>query len=296
MSEQAPKFEKGQAKETGRKVLLILKVIRHGERTKDGELTDYGRTVTRQKAGEAALPEVSGGKAVGSPFKPKESLRPPRSLETADIYIEELFRAGRLQKKYATRARQILNPESLKTPPPFDWIEFYNSQLPADFEALSDEQKAEASHKAQTACVDRVLTMEGTAEFNQEIAGSFAFFIDNYLRLVEELKDGSRILYVAGSHGGLMEPFLQECLIRKNRENQIKRGFERLEEIGGAFRPSEAFNVIIETDEQGERKVSVNFDDPSRLPGETMTLDLEKIKELAEEYTRRHGVHYKNDA
>ena len=104
-SQHDSKPEQKEENEMGKEVLLILKIIHHGERTKGGELTDYGREVTRQKAGEIVLPEVTGGKAVGSPFKPKESVKPPRSLETADIYVEELLRSGKIEKKYATRAK-----------------------------------------------------------------------------------------------------------------------------------------------------------------------------------------------
>lgn len=297
MSEKGPNFtesvhldknERKEGKEMSKNVLLILKFIRHGERTKGGELTDYGRQVTRQKAEKTELSGLGGVKAVGSPFKPKGSEMPPRSLETADIYAQQLVRSGKVEKKYATKTRQILGPENLKTPVPFNWNEFYNSQLPQNFEELPDEEKAVAAHKAQTATVDNVLNMKEAIGFNHELASNFAFFVDTYLRMVERLKDGSKILYVAGTHGGLMEPFLKECLLRRDKEGQVKRGFERLEEIGGAFRPSDSFDVVIETDESGQKQVGVSFDDPNRLPGEELTLDLERLQELKAEYKEKH--------
>lgn len=285
---QLEKLEKKEGREMGKNVLLILKIMRHGERTKGGELTDYGRLITKEKAEGVALPELSRAKAVGSPFKPKESKAPPRSLETADIYAEQLLQSGKVEKKYATRARALLSPEGMKTPEPFDWTAVYNSQLPPNFEELPDEEKAEAAHQAQTVAVEKMLITENAAEYRREIARNHAVFVDRYIKMVQRLKEGEKILYVTGSHGGIMEPFLQECLIRKDKNGQEKRGFQHLEEIGGAIRPSEAFNIIIKTDERGEKNVAVSFDDPNRLPGEELTLDLAKLEELKNEYLEKH--------
>lgn len=94
-----------ERKESGRQVEIVLKFIRHGERTKEGALTDYGRSITAERAQQSGLQEkgFDAVKAVGSNAGPKNPRGMGRSLETADIYAHEI--AG--DEQFASRAQKV---------------------------------------------------------------------------------------------------------------------------------------------------------------------------------------------
>ena len=49
-----------------------------------------------------------------------------------------------------------------------------------------------------------------------------------------------------------MEFLLQQALVRRGQDGENHTGFKSLDEIGGEFDPSDAYNVIIETDDDGK--------------------------------------------
>lgn len=292
----------GAAIEKGKNVKVILKFIRHGERAKTGELTDYGREITRQRARERGIrkEDFDAVKAVGSQAGPKVLVpieggftsekaeqKMGRSLESAHIYGHEI--AG--DDAFKSRPRNILSYETLKSPIPDDYARIYNFNLPDNFESLSNEEKAIASKRAQTAVVNHFLNLKtprGEA-YNREIAGAFAIFILHSQDLAKNLKSGSKVLIPSGTHGGMIEPFLQQALVRRMEDGREIHGFEGVEEIGGDFNPSEAFSVEIKTDTSGNVELPmVSWDDPDRPKTTKMYLDPAKLQELAEFYRELH--------
>jgi len=210
-----------------------------------------------------------------------------RSLETAHIYADEIVG----DEAFNSIAREILSYESYVSPPPYDHIAIYNTNLPENFEDLSDEEKVEAAKKAQAATINHLFSLKTSEaeQYNKEVAGSFAVFIDKYIRMTRRLKSGSRVLIPAGTHGGTMEHLLFQALVTKDEEGLEKIGLDSIDDIGGGFDPSEAYDVSIETDENGELKaLNVTFDDPKRPKGE-MKLDLGKIEELKDFYKNLHS-------
>lgn len=283
--------EEEPSTERGENIRIVLKFIRHGERTKAGELTDYGREVTRQRARESKITreDFDAVKAIGSPAGPKSGSGMERSLETAHMYGKEI--AG--DEAFTTRRRQILSYETLKHPPPYNHVEFYNAQLPENFETLPDEEKVAVAKKAQTAVVNHFLSLKSpeAEAYKREIAGAFATVVDHYQRLATRLNGGSRVLIPAGTHGGMLEPFLQETLVRQDEHGQERVGFERIEEIGGEFDPSEAFAVEIATDREGTlQPLKVTFDNPDRPQDVPMHLDAVRLGELRDYYLALHGL------
>lgn len=86
-----------------------------------------------------------------------------------------------------------------------------------------------------------------------------------------------------------MELLLQQAMIRKDDEGNEKIGFTDISEIGGEMSPSDSYNVDIATNERGEYKtLKVSFDNPNRPQGEEMSLDIDRVKELAEYYKELH--------
>lgn len=279
MPENIPSSEQ---KEFGENVEVVLKFIRHGERTKEGALTDYGRAVTAERGQESGLQDkgFDAVKAIGSNAGPKNPDGIGRSLETADIYAYEV--AGDAQ--FVTRARDILNFEKFINKLPFDWTSFYNSHLPGDFEKLSDQEKVVAARNAQTATINHLMSLDAprAQEYIKEAAGSFAYIIDHYIQIAKRLKSGSEVLIPAGTHGGVMEFVLQQALVRKDENGKEVVGFKNFDEIGGGFNPSESYDVDIATDENGDLKeLAVSFEKDSGRPAlRDAHLDLTKLEEL----------------
>lgn len=297
-------FEKGAEIREKKNVLLSLKVIRHGERTLAGELTDYGRQITREIARAEQSENFGGVKAVGSPAGPKGPTGMPRSLETAHIYAGEVAKKG--VKQYKTRVREGLGYQTLRTKEPFNWTAYYNEvaeksaneKFGKSFGELADREKAEAADVAETAAVNKLLADRNAEDFIREVAGRFSLLFDRYIRMADRLKNDSRVLYIAGTHGGLIEPFLREVMVRRTADGKEIHGFKDINEIGGAFRPSEAFNINVEIDDGGQKRVTLTFDDRGRgKEGEMCTVDLERLEELAGEYKKLYGepAHVRKD-
>lgn len=275
--------------ERGRNVHITLKFIRHGLRNPSGELTDYGREATRQKAqqskSEMGRFDVVG--AMGSDSGPVGPSGMQRSLETADIFASEIDSDKRLQ----TRGAPILGYETRVIPIPVDWDRIYNENLPKTFDSLSDAEKTKASKAAQAATLNDFMSLQTSEAINyrKEIAGSFERVIDHYTRAIKGVKSGTKALLLQGTHGGAMEPFLQELLVRRLPNGQEIHGFKKVEEIGGEFDPSESFNVEVATDNKGDvQKLKVTFDNKNR-PQEEMSLDVAKLQELKEFYRSLHS-------
>lgn len=277
-----------EKRERGKNVQIVLKFIRHGERDLEGSLTDYGRAVTRAKARGSGIEksEYDAVKAIGSDAGPKGEAGMQRSLETAHLYAQEI--AG--DKAFVTRPEKVMSYQELVNTIPFDYDKIYQSNIPDDFDLLTDEEKSTTAKKAQKAVVSHLINMHTpeAEQYKKEAAGSLAYLIEHYCKMANRLDGNSRVLLPAGSHGGMMEHILEMALVRKG-SGKIQRGFTDLEEIGGEFNPSEAFNVEISTDENGHLKpLKVEFDNPSR-PQDEMYLDSDIVTELAENYEQLHS-------
>ncbi len=287
MSEQPPQFE---SIENGKDVEIVLKFLRHGERTKEGRLTDYGRQITSEKAEQEKpeFEEFDAVKAIGSDAGLNETAS-MRALETADIYAHKID----TDKEFTTRIEKLLSYESVKTKAPYDHLKVYNSFLPENFTDLPDVEKAAAAKKAQSALMDHVLALD-TPEaqiWKKETAGAFAYLVEHYIKMAGKLNSDSKVLMPAGTHGGTMEFLLQQALVFKNHAGVTKMGFDTMGEIGGEFSPSEAYNVDIKTDDTGDlMPLAVTFDSSDRPHFEFAYLNLDKVKELSAFYESLHSA------
>jgi hypothetical protein len=290
------KFEQKESLEKGNDVEIMVKFLRHGERDKEGRLTDHGREITVERAIESGIgPEdFDAVKAIGSDAGMKSGVG-RRAFETADIYAHTV--AG--DKALHSRVQKLLSFEELKNPVPYDHVKIYNANLPEDFGSLSNEDKVEAAKKAQSATIDYLMALD-TPEaeaYKKEMAGAFAILIQHYSKMAKRLKSGSRVLLPAGTHGGVMEFLLQKALVYRGRDGNQKMGFIRSEEVGGEFSPSEAYNVEIATNEQGSQKpLKVTFDNQERPITEEAYLDENEVRALADYYKDLHKDDVVEDA
>lgn len=273
--------------EYGRDVEIVLKFIRHGERDTALRLTDYGREITKKKAQESGLSDedFDAVKAIGSNASPLNSEGMGRSLETASIFAHEIAGDEALQ----ARKNPALNYENIISPSPHNHTEVYNSFLPKNYSALGNEEKSEAAKRAQEKTLNHLFSLKTpeAEQYLKEIAGSHAYVIDHYVQMTRKLKNGSRVLIPAGGHGGSMEPLLKYAMVREeNGKREV--GFKELEEIGGAFDPSESFDVDIAKDGGGELKqLKLIFNDPKRPHGE-LEIDYPTVVALKDFYLALH--------
>ena len=290
--EMQGQFEK--KKERGANVIIDVKFIRHGERTKENQLTELGRDITRDRARESGITKESydAVKAGGSNVDANQESGMGRAVETAHIYATEVAEGKNLSTRPMQKFSQALNYQNMVTPPPYNHREIYNSHLPENFDLLSDEENMKAAKVAQTATINYVLSLTGpeAEAWRKEAAGGYAYVLDHYIRQTKKLKSGLRVLRPEGSHGGTMEFLLKEALVREDRDGNKTLGFSSLDEIGGDIDPSESYTVRVATNEKSDLKeLMVTFDDhPNRPKREKMYLDIDKVRELADFYKGLH--------
>ncbi len=301
-----------ESSERGKEVEILVKFQRHGLR-EGTRLTDLGRQITQERAEQGGWSvgdtedeaRFDAAKAIGSsadtPQATPENPRPlSRALETAHITAATV--AGERAGTWNPRPDERLNYNTLRSPAPYDHILVYNRALSEairalgkgdqDLKDLKDEEKLRVTEAAQNGVMEHVhmLRTPEAEQWKRENAGMFADMIEHYIEMTRYLKNNSRVMYAAGTHGGAMEWLLQQALTRTDADGRTTVGLDSLAEIGGGFQSSDAYNVDIKTDKRGKlQTLGITFDNPQRPQGE-MYLDLDKLHELAAFY---RGLHQK---
>ncbi|MFA6271916.1 MAG: hypothetical protein WC693_02290 [Patescibacteria group bacterium] len=280
--------------EKGRNVRIVIKFIRHGERSDDGRLLDSGREDTQELAKGVDKEQFDAVKAIGSNHGPASGVETKggtrkmgRALETSHIFASEVDE----DEEFTSRASEILDPDNLHAPAPYDHKAMVKSFLPENYEDLPEEEKNKLYKEAHQKTLNYALLELHSPEalmWKMERAGAFANIIEHYQKMATRLKSGSKVLLPAGTHSPYLEMILQFALVRENEAGQDWQISP--EEIGGAFYPSEAYNVEIETDDAGALKeLGINFDNPERPQGK-LKLDADTIKYLSEHYEELHPI------
>jgi len=110
----------------------------------------------------------------------------------------------------------------------------------------------------------------------EDAANEIAYAIMQEIDMSGRFNNNSDVRLRNFTHGPKLEPFLQRAMISEDGS----RGFKRLEEIGGSVNPGESFLVPVDRDGQGNLTVKLTF------RGKDYKLDLEKVREMANEYIR----------
>ncbi len=292
-----------EKREKGANIEMILHILRHGDRSPAGILEEYGRERTRKVARQCKAfvgMQDFKVKAYGSPAGPKsEETGMQRSLETAHIYGQEMVEPN--ETPYKSRPKSLLNYEDrdvLLIDPEYDYDKVYDdalneylkkNNLDESYDNLSEEEQKKASFYASNEATRYYLELdtEKAEQSRKEVAGTFAVLIEHYIKMMDKLNSDQKFLFPLGSHTGMIEPFLAEVVIWKDANGKERRG-ATLDEMGGIFKPSEGFDIILKTDQNGElQEVKMLFDDKKRFGGEAV-LDMQKVKELAEFYRELH--------
>ncbi|MFA6525468.1 MAG: histidine phosphatase family protein [Patescibacteria group bacterium] len=279
--------------EKGKNVRIVIKFIRHGERSEDGQLLDSGREDTLELAKSVDKEQFDAVKAIGSNYGPAsevevkgEARKMGRALETAHLFASGVDEDA----EFTSRANEILDPNNLHTPMPYNHKAMVKSFLPENYDDLPEEEKNKLYKEAHQKTLDYALDLYSpeAIAWKMERAGAFANIIEHYQKMAARLKNGSKVLLPAGAHSPYMEIILQFALVR---ETEVGQDWQiSPEEIGGAFQPSEAYNVEIETDDAGALKdIGISFDNPDRPQG-NLKLDADVIKDLSAHYQDLHPV------
>ncbi len=103
---------------------------------------------------------------------------------------------------------------------------------------------------------------------------------------------GNDVLLENITHGPVQEAFLKKVVILDDSKGGKKRGFDSVEEIGGAFKPGEGFEIETVVDKNGEqtKKLIVyrlNEEGTKIVKRDELEVDWDEIKRLGENYRER---------
>lgn len=249
--EKESEFTQFESERFGKNVEMHVIFVRHGEKNEDGKLSEEGKIQASNFGKE--LERKDAIKGYSSPM--------PRALET----VEKIIENSPHDKKLVTRLRTEIGFPKISQNIVKKWKELEKQGPNAlinwflEFGTKKPDAETDSPH---------------------EIAESFAYMLTKYLNMTDKLYSGSNIDLIAGTHQGLPEALLKEILKRKINNKEIV-GFEKIEDIGGALKFTEDMDFLIKTDEQKNKRLTLNF------RGQTNDIDMEKLNELAKSYTSK---------
>ena len=239
-----------EKKERGRNVTIHVVFLRHGEKGPSGELAPEGvRQATEY--GEKMIPR-DAVKGYSSPIQ--------RVIDT----VERVIKSAPHEKKLKTRVKAELGipPFSKESAKRFSELEKDDADAAADWYLSFGSDKP-----------DRDTTSP------HEVAKTFAYLVQWYGRMAKKLYSKSEVDLINGTHQALPMALLKEVLIRRTDDKEIV-GFDKVEEIGGALKPTEEVEFLIKTDEMGHEDIKVI------LRGAEYDINMQKMNALAESYLK----------
>lgn len=106
-----------------------------------------------------------------------------------------------------------------------------------------------------------------------ETAAKIAQLVEHYIKMSAKLNSGSSVDLINDTHDFNMISFLSQVLVLE-KDGKKKTGFSSVEEIGGATKYAEAFEIIIHRNEIGEKSMKLLF------RGKEWEMDMEHLEEL----------------
>jgi len=235
----------------GKNVQIHLIFLRHGDKDKDGSLTEEGKKEATD-FGE----KLEGKDAIKGYSSPV-----PRALET----VERVIAGAPHGKKLTTRIRTELGIRPCSK-------DFFKKFREKENEGFGEAAEWYLSYGEQKP--------DAETSSPHEIAEDLAFALDRFIRMSDRLNSGSNIDLVNGTHQSMPEALLKEIMVREKEGKKIV-GFEKLEEIGGALQPTESMEFLIKTDGSGEKELKLYF------RGHEYDLDMNIINKLVGAYRKR---------
>lgn len=259
-------------KEKGENVIVHAIFIRHGEKEHEPDNPETGLTL----AGEWDSRVFGQGRGYKSYIEPHAS-DTPRTKDTAKYATEQ----SPTKEKRALILEDNLafhyDPEG----------SFVKEVMKIKRDALGDnpEQLSEAEFNAKifeanSRQADYYLNFgdqrPDLKTFSPvETASGVAKMVYDYERNSNDIKSGSDVDCINGTHDFNLAAFLKEVMIREVDGRKI-RGFDSVEEIGGSFDFAESFEVLIKTDQSGKKEMKLVF------RGREYAVDMDRLNELVE--------------
>lgn len=274
--EKVELLQSPEKKEQGKNVTLHLNFLRHAHKAQMDPHAAGG--ISQSNLSKKGI-EASRDLGLTSPTE--ENLKSyvsrfERSLETAENYL-----LGMLEKKdspivFSTRVRSELDAPHFSE----KFITEYRSHFipkPANFELLSPDEQEKIIEDMEAPAVEYWLDLWGKkfdeeTESAAEIAERIAYYFSHFDRLVEKLNSGSQVELLNVTHKTTTEPFLRAVL---------KPSFQSMKEVGGPLNLLEGFEILIQTDKDGNKTCKVLFRDKE------YEIDMARVQQLRNAYLKR---------
>jgi broad specificity phosphatase PhoE len=268
-----PREQEEQRENFGRNVKIRAIFVRHGEKVPS--TTTWTEDVLSERG-------IEESKRFGEKLEKKKAIKAyssdtERTKETARLIVE----SSPTEKKMVQRVSKELGFYCSKEGNfVHEAMEIRKEIFGEDFDNLPEEEKRKRIHEADGRITNYYLSFNDKRPDPQtyspvETAAMVARRVDLYIRMVDKLYSHSDIDLINVSHDFPLSAFLKEVMLR-NVEGKIIRGFEKIEEIGGPIDFNEGFEILIQTDEKGEKSVKMIF------RGQEYQIDMQRLKELVE--------------
>lgn len=240
-------------KERGKDVKIFVSVMRHGEKTLEGELSDLGFKKAKKKGLEKEIPK-NGIKSYTSPFR--------RTTETLKAILKGIEEKSKSKKIFKTRVRLELAPPKWK-----------------HFEKIVEKAKRIGAIKGESGILNYLLSEPLAQEDIEKWTSGLAYLIDTYRKMGKRLYSRSEIELQHITHDIVIADFLRKVAILKDKENR-RIEVKNLDIIGGYIKPLEGFIFEIYLDDKGSEHLKIIF------RGKEYEVDKEKLKELVDKFKR----------
>jgi len=259
-----------ERKRFGRKVEIIIRVIRHAARplnqiapgvelTEDGmkDCVKYGENLVEKNfIGAECSPTLRTEKTARLIVSSSPTINklPVKEREELSSHASQKFR-----ERVLTHVKRMLGEKYDRLPKEEkDKIDLLSTAEGIDYYLAFADQKPDTQTYSPV-----------------ETAASVALRLEIVIRKVDRLPSDTTADFFLSTHDYVVAAFLQQVLVQKAGNGQETRGFKSLAELGGdpiAF--LENIEIVVKTDEEGKKTVSLVF------RNKTYGMDMNRLREL----------------
>lgn len=232
----------------GRNVKLRAIFKRHGEKehkiggTGETSLTENGRAESMRYGQQ--LETTNAIKSYSSPTE--------RTRDTGDLVVEGAPAERKLKSMVKEELALNFDPDGELSK---EYIRLQHEILGSDFKAQGAAEQEKRQTELDTQYHDLYLSYGNEAPPGVElspnqIADQIAKRIKTYLQMAERLYNNYEATLINATHDLCIAAFVKKII-----------GFESVREIGGPIKFNEGFEVLINTDDQGEQEAKMIFRD-----------------------------------
>lgn len=285
---------------------LEIWLTRHANRTPTGELTNEGQEAASLKGRNLSSAEVVKG------YSSREST--DRAYNTVQMISETSDTKAAHGGEYVTRRKRGLYYDiagPLVTSRISKLTEEVNKAALAENPRYTsdDPQWSKLREKHQAAVLRKIcndpelshIFAMGTAANFEATQRLGETYVSRRKSALENSAEDARpiqkdIVLNIGTHGAFIESFMRATLVREVAEGQTKRGFEVTvdgagqvafeQAMGDVIAPTESIRAVRPIDEKSDM-LAVEFDNAERFKNERCSIDLTRVRFLAEQYKQQ---------